>query len=148
MKIIAKMLLLLIVAGAVIQIVPYGKNRTNPALVREPAWNNPQTRELAKRACFDCHSNETVWPWYSKVAPLSWLVYWDVVEGRKHLNFSDWRGGARKAELPHEITKEVMEGDMPPIQYIVAHPAAKLDGQSRKLLIDGLAATASGPARQ
>lgn len=126
------------------QLVPYGKNRSNPPVVREPSWDRPDTRLLVKRVCFDCHSNETLWPWYSKIAPISWLVYWDVVEGRKHLNFSDWRGGSRKYEHPHEITKEVAEDEMPPLQYTLAHPEAKLDVQLKKQLIEGLEATAMG----
>ena len=148
MKIIVKSVLGILVAGIAIQLIPYGRNHANPPVVREPAWNSPATRELAKKACFDCHSNETAWPWYSKIAPLSWLVYWDVVEGRKELNFSDWRDGSRKSEQAAEIVKEVLEGEMPPQQYYIAHPEAKLDDRSKKLLIDGLAATAAGAARR
>lgn len=148
MNLSTKSVLIAAAAAIVIQVIPYGKNHSNPAPVREPAWNSPATRELVKKACFDCHSNETVWPWYSKVAPVSWLVYWDVVKGREHLNFSDWRGGARKAEQPREITKEVTEGEMPPIQYYINHPEAKLDEPSKKLLIHGLAATAAASTRQ
>src|SRR5690349_11025724 len=57
-----------------IQAVPYGRAHTNPPVVSEPHWDSPRTRELAKRACFDCHSNETRWPWYSHVAPMSWVL--------------------------------------------------------------------------
>ena len=148
MNIIFKSACAILVAGIAIQLVPYGRNYTNPPVIREPDWNTPATRTLAKLACFDCHSNETVWPWYSKIAPVSWLVYWDVVEGRKHLNFSDWKGGAGKHEQPHELTKEVIEGGMPPLQYYIAHPEAKLDARSKKLLIDGLAATAAAATRR
>lgn len=133
---------------AVMQVIPYGKNRVNPPVMREPAWNSPATRQLAKQACFDCHSNETVWPWYSKIAPISWLVYWDVVEGREHLNFSEWSGGTRKGETLHEITKELAEGEMPPLQYTVAHPEAKLDEKSKRMLMDGLSATVAASPRQ
>jgi len=147
MNMVTKIILAAVVSGIFIQLIPYGKDHTNPPVVHEPVWNSPATRELAKKACFDCHSNETTWPWYSKIAPVSWLVYWDVVEGREHLNFSDWRGGSRKSEKPQKITKELIEGEMPPLQYNIAHPEAKLDGQSKKLLIDGLAATAAGSAR-
>lgn len=148
MKIIAKSALAIMVASIAIQLIPYGHNNNNPPVVSEPVWDSPVTRELAKKSCFDCHSNETVWPWYSKIAPISWLVYWDVVEGRKHLNFSEWKGGSGKHEQPHEITKEVIEGEMPPMQYYIAHPEAKLDDRSKKLLIDGLAATAAGAIRR
>ena len=148
MKIIVKSVLAILVAGIAIQLIPYGRNHANPPVVREPVWNSLATRDLAKKACFDCHSNETTWPWYSKIAPLSWLVYWDVVEGRKELNFSDWRDGSRKSEQAAEIVKEVLEGEMPPLQYYIAHPEAKLDDRSKKLLIDGLAATAAVSARR
>ena len=146
MKIIVKSGCAILVIGIAIQLVPYGRNHNNPPVVSEPAWDSPVTRELAKKSCFDCHSNETVWPWYSKIAPVSWLVYWDVVEGRKHLNFSDWKGGSGKHEQPHELTKEVIEGGMPPLQYYIAHPEARLDAKAKKLLVEGLAATAASPA--
>jgi len=148
MNMIVKSLLTAVAAGIAIQLVPYGRDHANPAVLREPAWDSPATRELAKKACFDCHSNETVWPWYSRVAPVSWLVYRDVVEGREHLNFSDWKDGSRKGENPREISKEVLEGEMPPLQYHIAHPEAKLDMQSKKLLIEGLVATAAGTPRR
>jgi hypothetical protein len=148
MNIIVKSTCAILAIGIAIQLIPYGKNHANPPVVREPVWNSPVTRELAKNACFDCHSNETIWPWYSRIAPVSWLVYWDVVEGRKHLNFSEWKGGSGKHEQPQEITKEVLEGGMPPLQYFIAHPEAKLDASSKKLLVDGLAATAAGAIRR
>ncbi|MRR33844.1 hypothetical protein EG829_03970, partial [bacterium] len=71
-------LIVLSAAFIFIQAVPYGRNHDNPPVVREPNWDSPETRGLAKRVCFDCHSNETVWPWYTWVAPVSWLVYRDV----------------------------------------------------------------------
>lgn len=64
------------------QLVPYGRDHANPSVRDEPSWNSPETRTLAERACFDCHRNETDWPWYSHVAPVSWLVQRDVVQGR------------------------------------------------------------------
>ena len=81
---------IVVVMGLLIQVIPYGHDHTNPPVVNEPNWDSPQTREITKRACFDCHSNETVWPWYSNIAPVSWLVYRDVSDGREHLNFSEW----------------------------------------------------------
>ena len=65
-----------------IQFVPYGRPTPNPAVRREPNWDSPRTRELAVRACFDCHSNQTQYPWYSYVAPISWLVNNDIHEAR------------------------------------------------------------------
>ena len=83
-----KWLLRALVAGVVvfglIQLVPYGRDHANPPVTREVKWDSPRTRALAAGACFDCHSNLTTWPWYSNVAPVSWLVYADVVGGRGH----------------------------------------------------------------
>ena len=118
----------------VIQLVPVA--RTNPPVVSEPTWNSPQTRALAQRACFDCHSNETRWTWYAYVAPASWLVANDVHEGRGELNFSDYRTGrGRKA------SEEVLGGDMPPQMYLFMHPEAKLTTEEKQALASGLDAT-------
>ncbi len=105
-------------------------------MVSEPAWDTSATRDLAQRACFDCHSNETVWPWYSNIAPVSWLVYYDVVEGRGKMNFSDWGRGFQ----PNvgEIAEVIQEGEMPPLQYLLMHPEAKLSATEKQALIDGL----------
>jgi mono/diheme cytochrome c family protein len=78
-----------LVVFIVIQFVPV--EQTNPPVVSEPKWDSPQTKELVQRACYDCHSNETKWPWYSQVAPVSWLVADHVNEGRSKLNFSEWQ---------------------------------------------------------
>jgi hypothetical protein len=129
---------------AAIQVVPYGRNHTNPPVIREPLWDSPDTRALAKRACFDCHSFETAWDaWYTRVAPASWLVQYDVDEGRKELNFSDWQSGARESEGAAKLGNEIAGGGMPPIQYLLAHPEARLSDREKRLLIDGLAATAN-----
>lgn len=138
----------LVILALLIQVIPYGHNHTNPAVVQEPNWNSPQTREIAKRACFDCHSNETVWPWYSNIAPVSWLVYRDVIEGRQHINFSEWdvhptlpadEGEGEQHQHGPEVFKEVLEShEMPPGTYLLMHPEARLTDQERQILIDGL----------
>ncbi len=119
-----------------IQLIPYGKDHGNPPVVSEPAWDSPATRALAVRACFDCHSNETVWPWYSNIAPVSWLVARDVQEGRSRLDFSEWGPGYRQ-DL-NEIGEVLQEGEMPPLQYTLLHPAARLSEAERLALIAGL----------
>jgi cytochrome c551/c552 len=140
MKKIGRIILILVGAGLIlfvlIQLVPLGRNHTNPPVVSEPNWDSPATRELAKIACFDCHSNETVWPWYSNVAPVSWLIYNDVVEGRSRMNFSDWNRD-RQPSIG-EIIGELEEGGMPPAQYLLMHPNAKLSTADKQALIDGL----------
>ena len=136
-----------IVLLAGIQLVPYGRKPGNPPISKEPAWNSPETRTLAKRACFDCHSNETVWPWYSRVAPISWLIQWDITNGRKELNFSEWQNGAREGENPQKINDELLGGEMPPLQYTLVHSESRLTKQERQQLADGLTATAMHTSR-
>src|SRR5689334_17002284 len=94
----------LVAALVVIQLFPYGRSHTNPPVRGEPAWNNPDTRTLAVRACYDCHSNETRWPWYTNAAPVSWLAQYDVDKGRRELNFSEFDRPPRE---PEEAAKEV-----------------------------------------
>ncbi len=77
---------LIVVLFIGIQFIPV--NRTTPPVTTPIKWDSPQTEQLARRACMDCHNNETVWPWYSYVAPVSWEIYYDVVRGRQQLNFS------------------------------------------------------------
>lgn len=123
-----------------IQLVPYGRNHSNPPVLSEPNWDSPQTRELAQRACFDCHSNETVWPWYSNVAPISWLVQHDTDEGRQHLNFSTWNNGGKGRE-PGEAIESIANGWMPPSVFLITHPEARLTAAEKQALMDGLRAT-------
>ena len=121
----------------VIQAVPYGRNHANPSVVAEPYWDSAKTRELTVRACFDCHSNETVWPWYSNVAPMSWLVQRDIDGGREELNFSEWN----RPQEGQESAETVRDGSMPPGSYLLTHPDARLTETELAALADGLAAT-------
>ncbi len=129
-----------------LQLIPYGRAHDNPPLVSEPNWDSPQTRELAQRACFDCHSHETVWPWYANVAPVSWLVQRDVEHGREHLNFSDWNQShdehGHEGHAAEDLIEVLREGTMPPRNYLLNHPEARLSDAERAALIEGLAATA------
>jgi len=129
------------VALVALQLVPYGRDHSNPPLVGEPKWSSPRVRELAKRACFDCHSNETVWPWYSHLAPVSWLVQRDVDEGREHLNFSTFTADPGDADEAAEL---VQSGEMPPWFYLPLHTEARLSEAETRELIDGLTATLGG----
>jgi hypothetical protein len=124
----------LVVLGLLVQLIPLPGRGNNPPVTSEPNWDSPQTRALAKRACFDCHSNETVWPWYSYIAPVSWLVYNDTMEGRRRLNFSEWTSSQRGAG---EITEKIQEGEMPPAIYLPMHPAARLTAAEKQQLITG-----------
>lgn len=126
------------------QLVPYGRDHTNPPGRTEPRWSSPEVRDLAKRACFDCHSNETRWPWYTHVAPVSWLVQRDVDEGRSKLNFQEWQQPQKEA---HEAAEEVQEGEMPMKIYLPMHPEARLTPEQKATLVAGLKATLGGEGK-
>jgi heme-binding protein len=102
-----------------IQAVPYGRAHANPPVRQEPTWDTAETRALAVRACFDCHSNQTDWAWYTNVAPVSWLAQRDVDRGRRELNFSEWD---RQREGGREAVETIQKGSMPPGYYTVVHP--------------------------
>ena len=126
-----------LLAAVVIQLVPYGRDHSNPPVLAEPQWDSPRTAELVRRACYDCHSNEVSWPWYSNVAPISWLVLDHVEEGRDELNFSEW---GRRQEVD-EIVESVVENSMPPSSYTWLHSEARFSDAERDELIAGLRAT-------
>jgi hypothetical protein len=122
-----------IVAVAIIQFFPVKK--TNPPVETEgPAPT--QVKTILHRACYDCHSNETVWPWYSKIAPVSWLVTNDVHEGRGEINFSTWNSYSQKKryEVLGKVWKEVKEDNMPPLQYRIMHQEARLTAEDKTAL--------------
>jgi mono/diheme cytochrome c family protein len=128
-------LLALVVLFFLIQLVPYGRDHTNPPVTAEVQWDSAQTRALFYRACADCHSNETVWPVYSSIAPASWLIRHDVDEGRSRFNVSEPNGGS------DEAAGMVETGAMPPVQYLPMHPTARLSADEKTQLIQGLTAT-------
>lgn len=130
LKIIAA---LLIVAFIVIQLFP--AERTNPPVTGEieaPA----EVKEILMRSCYDCHSNETVWPWYAYIAPASWLLEDDVADGRAGLNFSEWSGYDEKTKLKKvkKIWEEVKEGEMPQWIYVISHSDAALSDADKEKL--------------
>lgn len=127
----------------IVQLIPV--DRTNPPGEGE-IGTPPQVAAILQRACYDCHSNQTVWPWYSKIAPVSWLIARDVHEGRKELNFSVWSSYSdkRKQKKLRETGKEVSEGDMPPWYYVALHPEARLSDADLQT-IRAWAATAPAP---
>lgn len=116
--------LVIIIVG--LQFIPV--QRTNPPI----SWdiNAPENVSgILRTSCYDCHSNETRWPWYSYIAPVSFLVASDVNEGRKHLNFSEWDkyDGNKKQKLLEDIIEEIVQEEMPLTIYTFTHPNAKLD---------------------
>lgn len=128
-----------------IQFIPVPGLGQDPPVVAEPSWNSPETRALAVRACYDCHSNETRWPWYSRIAPVSWVVAHHVAEGRAALNFSD--PSASRASGASAATV-VSHGTMPPFYYTWLHPGASLTASERQTLADGLLASLGGAVAQ
>jgi hypothetical protein len=127
---------------ALMQAIPYGRTHSNPRVVQEPPWDSPRTRELAVRACFDCHSNETKWPWYANVAPMSWVVQRDVEYAREVVNFSTWN---QPFDVASYSGQSVILGTMPPLKYRMAHPEAKLTREELLELSRGLDATLGAP---
>ncbi|WP_018467578.1 heme-binding domain-containing protein [Calidithermus timidus] len=124
--------------AGVAQMVPYGRDHSNPPVQIEPAWDSPKTREMFMSACGDCHSNQTRWPWYSHIAPISWLVQYDVEKGRAELNVSEWGLGENEGE---EVVEAVLEGYMPPKLYTLMHPEARFTPEELQTFLAGLRAT-------
>jgi Haem-binding domain len=146
---VKKTLLAALAVFAVIQFVPAAPPKTNPpsdpakgfAQVMKPP---PAIVAILKRACYDCHSHDTVWPWYADIAPVSWLVRDHVVDGRKHLNFSEWLRGTETEfsdwSAVEEICKRVEDATMPMPGYVWLHPEAALAEADKKAIcawVDG-----------
>lgn len=123
----------LLIAGAAIQFVPLDK--TNPPITSDIP-TSPEVKSILRKSCYDCHSNETIWPWYSNVAPVSWLVASDVHEGRRELNFSTWDryDAGKQAHKIHEIWEEVETDEMPLWFYKPLHPEAELSAEDMATL--------------
>ena len=117
----------------VIQLIPV--DRSNPP-VEEEVPAPTAVRQILRTSCYDCHSNESVWPWYAYVAPVSWLVTHDVHEAREHMNFSTWNDydEDERIELLEEVWEEVEDGEMPLWFYVPLHPEAELAEQDKRLL--------------
>jgi mono/diheme cytochrome c family protein len=137
MRLLRRILVVLVVLLIAAQVVPV--NRENPPA--DPARDFyttekvPQNlRAIFDRSCANCHSNQTRWPWYSHVAPVSWLVANDVHEARHHVNFSEWGNyDAKKRDHDiEEICNEILEGDMPDTKYTLIHRNARLSQEERE----------------
>lgn len=144
-RILGIIVAILVIGFLVIQFIPFGKNHNNPSVKAEPAWDSTQTRELFNRTCGDCHSNETAWPWYTNIAPVSWLVQKDVDKGRAVFNVSEW--GRREME-GDDAAEVIAEGEMPPSIFLVLHPEARLNQTDKQNLIKGLTATFGGEGEE
>jgi len=122
---------IVLVAGQAIR-----PDRTNPPVTGD-IDAPPEIAGPLKVACYNCHSNETVWPWYSQVAPASWLLASDVNEGREELNFSEWNllPAGKQAKKFKKAAEEIEEGEMPPWYYLPAHPEARLPDADKAALV-------------
>ena len=127
-----KFIAFLVVVIIGIQFIPV--ERTNPPVVSDIDAPS-EVKDILRKACYDCHSNETKWVWYTKIAPASFLAIKDVNEGREHLNFSEWGNYTNRTEkIKEEIWEEVREEHMPPWMYRVSHSESKLTPEEKNLL--------------
>lgn len=139
-----KIIVVIVVIFVALQVIPVWALQSNPPVLQEPQWDSPQTRALAKRACFDCHSNETTWPLYDRIAPISWLPTFDMIRGRNKLNFSEWGVNGRQYRSERgrgpgeDMARQVQSGEMPPWEYSLLHPEAKLSETEKQQLMQGL----------
>lgn len=128
-----------VVAFALIQLVPYGRTHANPPVQSQPRWDSARTKALFAQACGACHSNLTSWPWYSNVAPISWLVQHDVADGRARFDVSAWQ---QQPQPPAErVAEMVRAGRMPPLQYKLVHSESRLSSAQKAQLAAGLLRT-------
>ncbi len=127
-------LFVLVGVGVAMQLVPISRAPGPPA---EDVGAPPALAGAMRRACHDCHSQATVWPWYGYVAPVSWLLAYDVSEAREHLNFSAWSllPAKKRAKRLDEVAEEVEKGEMPPAIYRLMHSEARLDDATRAALV-------------
>jgi len=133
MKKLHLIILVVVVVSIGIQFIPM--DRTNPPGTNE-LTAPPQVMAVLKKACYNCHSHETVWPWYSRIAPVSWLIAHDVSEGRHHVNFSLWGtlSSEKQDRTRREVWEEVEDDEMPPWVYVLGHPEAKLSEEDKTIL--------------
>jgi uncharacterized membrane protein YgcG len=134
-RVVLRALLVVVVVLVAMQLVPYGWKHSNPPVQADAPWPSAKAEAIARESCYSCHSNETKWPVYAYVAPMSWLVRSDVDDGRKALNFSTWGTGDNKA---HDAEDMISTGEMPPSKYTIIHRKAKLTGAEKRTLIAAL----------
>jgi len=130
-----------LLVAVLLQLLPFGRLGADPPVTRDAPWPNGRARELAVAACYDCHSNQTRRPLYSRVAPFSWLVARDVRQGREKLNFSTWEGEGGDAR---DAADTIVDGSMPPRRYLLLHADADLTDAERRLLVEALQGMGGG----
>ena len=125
-------LVAVLVLAVAIQLVPYGRGG-DPTPGAEAPWPSAEARAIAVESCYDCHSDVPHRPWYSRIAPASWLVQKDIDDARAELNFTSWGEGEQEAE-----DDVVEDGDMPPWRYLLLHPDTKLSAGEKRILAEAL----------
>lgn len=127
-----------VVVLAVMQVVPV--KRDNPPVKTPITWDSDTTKRLVYASCMDCHSNETAWPWYSYIAPASWLTTMHVHDGRAEMNLSelDSMPSFQRRRLAENMAEQIRMGSMPPKDYLILHPDARLTDAEKQQLIEGL----------
>lgn len=134
-RVLKRVLLALAIVFVAIQFVPFGWWHENPPVVDDAPWPDPAAEAAARSSCYACHSNETDWPLYSYVAPMSWLVRSDVETGRDEFNFSEWDRSEGDADDAVEV---IDDGSMPPDRYTLIHRDASLSEGERDVLVAAL----------
>lgn len=146
-RLISAAALFVVAVFIAVQFIPV--ERINPPASPEDAISAPpQVKAILRHACYECHSNETRWPWYSHVAPISWLIAHDVVRARREVNFSEWGSyypATRRRKLEW-MGRELREGNMPPWDYLLMHPSARLSRTDRAALQRWIESAPATPA--
>jgi hypothetical protein len=135
LKKIKLILLYIFIPFLLIQLIPI--DRENPPIDISNTLDAPsEVMTVLKNSCYDCHSNETNWPFYSYIAPISWLVYRDVKFGREDLNFSEWNNltDEKREHKKEEIIEEISRETMPMPIYLLTHPSASLNSNDKILI--------------
>ena len=120
-----------------LQLLPI-EDAGNPPVIREPLWDSPETRQLADAACYDCHSNNTTYPWYSNIQPMGWLLANHIKEGKAELNFNEFGSYSERRQQSKlkSIAGQVKENEMPLASYTMLHKNARLTKHQKALIID------------
>ena len=129
-----KFLLCIFLLLSAYQLPSHGRAAGKPFI-----WNSPEAEAIARRSCYDCHSNETKWWWAVEIAPFSWLAQSDVDEARQRVNFSEWSG-----QLTVTGLQWVVNRGMPPMQYTIVHPDSKLTDEQKRTLVKGFQESMNG----
>jgi hypothetical protein len=125
-----------VLAFVAMQAVPYGHDHANPQVTKDAPWPSQQAAAIARASCYDCHSNQTKWRWYTHIAPASFYTVHDVKEARAALNFSEWDQPQRAA---HDLEDVIRGGSMPPREYTILHRGTSLSAADKKTLLDAIA---------